>query len=86
MSEQGKAPVIVHAAEGKPINVMGVEFVYKATANDTGGLYAFTEGVVPPHRGAPLHVHHREDEAFYVLEGEFEIECACKSLMQPGTT
>jgi uncharacterized cupin superfamily protein len=25
--------------------------------------------------GAPEHIHHREDEAFYILEGEFEIEC-----------
>ena len=42
---------------------------------DTEGRYALTEGIVPPHHGAPEHIHHREDEAFYILEGEFEIEC-----------
>ena len=29
----------------------------------------------PPHGGLPLHVHHREDEAMYILEGEYEIQC-----------
>ena len=26
----------------------------------------------PPRSGPPLHVHHREDESFYVLKGEYE--------------
>jgi mannose-6-phosphate isomerase-like protein (cupin superfamily) len=29
--------------------------------------------VSPPQGGPPLHVHHREDEAFDVLEGEYEV-------------
>jgi len=37
---------------------------------------------VPPHHGAPGHIHHREDEAFYILEGEFEIECGARSSKQ----
>ena len=53
---------------------MGIEFTHKATGGETDSSYAFAEGLVPPHR-APLHVHHREGEAFYVLDGEFEIEC-----------
>ncbi|PYX80863.1 MAG: hypothetical protein DMG70_21975 [Acidobacteria bacterium] len=47
----------------------------KAVGADTDGRYALTEGTVPPHHGAPEHIHHREDEAFYILEGEFEIDC-----------
>ena len=31
--------------------------------------------VTPPHGGLPLHVHHQEDEAMYILEGEYEIQC-----------
>lgn len=78
--------VIVQAGEGLVLNVQGIRFTYKATSNDTGGLYAFTEGVVPPQHGAPLHVHHREDEAFYILEGTFEIECGGKTYTAgPGT-
>jgi len=79
-------PKVVHAGEGMQLNVQGIRFTYKATKEETGGLYAFTEGVVPPNHGAPLHIHHREDEAFYVLEGEFEIECDGEILrVGPGT-
>ena len=30
---------------------------------------------MPPGHEAPSHIHHREDEAFYILEGDFEVEC-----------
>jgi quercetin dioxygenase-like cupin family protein len=42
----------------------------KATGKETGGLYAIVEVLEPHGAAAPLHVHHNEDEAFYVLEGE----------------
>jgi quercetin dioxygenase-like cupin family protein len=40
------------------------------TAEDTGGLLSIVDITEPPGMEAPLHVHHREDEGFYVLEGE----------------
>ena len=42
----------------------------KATGKETGGLYTILEVLEPHGAAAPLHVHHNEDEAFYVLEGE----------------
>jgi quercetin dioxygenase-like cupin family protein len=42
----------------------------KATGNDTGDLYSIVEVLEPPGARAPLHLHRKEDEAFYVLEGE----------------
>jgi quercetin dioxygenase-like cupin family protein len=41
--------------------------------DETGDAYALTE--VIGRRGAmpPLHVHHRDDETFYVLEGELSL-------------
>jgi hypothetical protein len=51
-----------------------VHISYKATAQDnTRSEYALLEGSVAPGAGPPWHVHHREDEGFYVLEGTFEI-------------
>jgi hypothetical protein len=48
--------------------------------------YSLTEVIVPPHHGAPEHIQHREDAAFYILEGEFEIECAGETFSaSPGT-
>jgi quercetin dioxygenase-like cupin family protein len=41
----------------------------KATSKETGGHYTLVE-VLEPEGEAPLHVHHREHEAFWVLEGE----------------
>jgi quercetin dioxygenase-like cupin family protein len=40
------------------------------TGEDTNGRYALWEAVVPPGGGPPPHVHSREGEGFYVLEGE----------------
>jgi quercetin dioxygenase-like cupin family protein len=43
--------------------------VIKAGAADTGGQLTIVEVTEPPNAEAPLHVHHREDEGFLVLEG-----------------
>ena len=41
----------------------------KARAEETGGALGLVEGSFYQGFGPPLHVHSREDEAFYVLEG-----------------
>ena len=43
--------------------------VIRATGADTGGQMTIVEINEPPGSQAPLHVHHREDEAFWILEG-----------------
>ena len=48
--------------------------VIKATGADTGGQMAIIEITEPPGAEAPLHVHHKEDEAFWILEGEVTFE------------
>jgi quercetin dioxygenase-like cupin family protein len=52
--------------------VMGVLVTYKIPSHKTGGAYALFEVTTQPGAGPPPHIHHREDESFYVLEGEFE--------------
>jgi quercetin dioxygenase-like cupin family protein len=42
----------------------------KARAEDTGGALGLVEATLYRGFGPPLHVHRREDEAFYVIEGE----------------
>ncbi len=44
-----------------------------ATGEDTEGRYTFFEVHGPPGDEPPLHVHHDDDEAFFVLEGELEV-------------
>ena len=56
------------------LRVQEILFTYQAVGEDSDGRYALTEGIVPPHHGAPEHVHHRGDEKFYIFEGEFGTE------------
>ena len=48
----------------------GMLATIRATAADTDGQYTLVDVVAPPRLEAPLHVHHNEDEAFYILEGD----------------
>jgi quercetin dioxygenase-like cupin family protein len=43
---------------------------FLATGADTNGAYALWEALVPPGGGPPPHVHSREEEGFFILEGE----------------
>ncbi|WP_119269352.1 cupin domain-containing protein [Taklimakanibacter deserti] len=59
---------------GSTISFLSVTHLYKATAAETGGSFSLWEAVLPPGSGAPPHTHSREDEAFYVLEGELTFD------------
>ena len=49
--------------------------VVKATTASTGGAYSLCYHVGPVGSATPYHVHHVEDEAFYILEGESTFTC-----------
>jgi|tagenome__1003787_1003787.scaffolds.fasta_scaffold20837302_1 mannose-6-phosphate isomerase-like protein (cupin superfamily) len=51
---------------------MGELLTYKIPSQRTGGAYSLFEAATHPGAGPPPHVQHREDESFYVLEGEYE--------------
>lgn len=53
--------------------VLGVVNLCKATKQDTGGVFSFFVSTVPAGEGVPIHTHLAEDEAYYILEGTFEI-------------
>jgi mannose-6-phosphate isomerase-like protein (cupin superfamily) len=61
-------------------SVVGDRYTFLLTAEHTEGAYAVFEFFVPPGSGSPPHVHHREDEAFYVVDGEFEFTVAGQPL------
>jgi len=58
--------------EGKPLYLVGDLYTFKATGEETNGAFALWEAMIPPQAGPPPHIHRREDESFYVLEGEIE--------------
>jgi quercetin dioxygenase-like cupin family protein len=63
----------LEAGEGERTWIVGDTMTFKATAESTGGGLAFLENLTAPGGGPPPHVHTREDEFFYVLDGSFEI-------------
>ena len=68
------APVAVPGGEGEARWWFGALAVIKATSADTGGQMTIVEVTEAPGAEAPLHVHHREDEAFWILEGDVTLE------------
>jgi mannose-6-phosphate isomerase-like protein (cupin superfamily) len=59
---------VVEAEGGERLRFGEVEVVVKASGEMTGGAFTLFEENEPV--DTPLHVHEREDELFYVLEGE----------------
>lgn len=48
-------------------------------------IFVFPAGDHHPYRGAPLHVHHDQDEWLYILAGEFVAEVGGKRMrLKPG--
>jgi mannose-6-phosphate isomerase-like protein (cupin superfamily) len=65
--------VRVAAGEGRAYFVVGNLNTVKLAGEDTEGAYAVWVDTVARGSGPPPHVHHREHEDFFVLEGEFEL-------------
>ncbi|HVK08435.1 MAG TPA: cupin domain-containing protein [Gemmataceae bacterium] len=70
MPTSSHRPVLRPPGEGRVVAVVGDVYRFLATGGETDGKYALWEAVVPPGGGPPPHTHSREEEGFYVLEGE----------------
>ena len=67
-------PTLRKPNEGRTIAVVGDVYRFMATGEDTNGKYAMWEAIVPPGGGPPPHVHSREKESFFILEGEITFQ------------
>jgi mannose-6-phosphate isomerase-like protein (cupin superfamily) len=63
-------PIIRIPRQGRTVSLVGDVYRFLATGEDTDFKYALIEALVGPGGGPPPHVHSREDEGFYILEGE----------------
>jgi quercetin dioxygenase-like cupin family protein len=72
-------PLLISAGEGKSVNVIGNALNIRVRGRDTGGVLSIVECVDMPGGGPPPHIHHREDETFQVIEGEYEFTCGGKT-------
>lgn len=64
-----QAFVVRRAGEGEANDAFALPRVFKVTAEQSDGALAVWEEEVPPGAGPPLHVHHREQELFVVIDG-----------------
>jgi quercetin dioxygenase-like cupin family protein len=86
MTNMTHPPTVREPGEGKTIAVVGDVYRFLATGDETDGRYAMFEAVVAPGGGPPPHVHSREEESFYVLEGEITFQIGDERIVaQAGT-
>lgn len=74
------------SAEGRTIGVVGDVYRFLATGEETDGRYALFEAIVAPGGGPPPHIHSREEEGFYVLEGEITFQIGAERPVAPAGT
>ena len=68
-------PYVLQANEGEATWFLTTRMTLKASSDSTGNALTLIEVITVPGGTAPWHVHHREDEMFYVLEGNVLYKC-----------
>ena len=64
------SPVALRPGEGEPVWFLGALVTIKAVGEQSAGGVCVVEVDGPQGMASPVHVHRREDEWFYVIEGE----------------
>ena len=77
MPESGGDQGFVHVPPGggRAVWFNGGLVTFYALGEDTGGAFTLFEEALAPQDRAMPHLHHEEDQAFYVLEGDHEFIC-----------
>src|SRR5579864_1486723 len=86
MSTTAQLPYLNTRADAA-FRFLGMPSLMRATAETTNGAFGLMEHwEMPVGFASPYHTHHREDESFYILEGELAFVCGGKWLKAgPGT-
>ena len=72
METMQQSTSVVMPSDCKSMTAFGDEVTILLGPEQTGGLFTMFTGLVQPGGGPPPHVHAKEDEWFYVLEGKAE--------------
>jgi quercetin dioxygenase-like cupin family protein len=79
-------PVVLGRGEGAHLDVLGETITLLVSGKQTNGAFTVLTGTSPPGGGTPLHTHRDEDEALYVLDGEYDIQCGDRTVRAgPGS-
>ena len=78
--------IVKAPGEGASSWVLGDLYTFKALGENTNQTYGLIEIVMQPNSVVPPHVHTRENESFYIQEGEIEFQLAGQTIIAtPGT-
>lgn len=77
---RGPQPFLLRAGEGASVWSLGGRFTIKLGAAQAEQRFALVEALAFQATEPPLHVHHREDEAWYILEGKMTFYVGEQSL------
>jgi quercetin dioxygenase-like cupin family protein len=66
-------PALTDSGDGHSFTMLGAAMRLITTAAGTGGRFTVFEQVTPIGWGPPRHIHSREDEIVYILDGDYEI-------------
>ncbi len=76
----------VAPAEGQSVWAFGDRYTIKVTGAETRGAFALMECLIYPDSFTPPHIHHAEDEMFYILEGTLTLWVGGRSVMGEAGT
>lgn len=77
---------VLAPGEGQATWFLGTLMTLKAGAEQTSNAFTLLEWSAAPGFAPPRHVHHAEDEAFYILEGAMTVTCGNRSWeAEPGS-
>lgn len=79
--QSATSPFITGPGEGQAFWYLDALAQIKAPAAATGGQVSVGEHTLPHRSSPPLHVHAREDEAWYVLEGTITYQVGNETLV-----
>jgi mannose-6-phosphate isomerase-like protein (cupin superfamily) len=68
------APFAVQFGEGTALEIPTGEVMIKVATKETNGSLTVLEFLIGPKEGPALHTHLREDELWYVVEGDFRFK------------
>jgi mannose-6-phosphate isomerase-like protein (cupin superfamily) len=80
MSTPHQRAYVLSRDEGQATWFAGALMLRKAGGPETGGRFALLDQRVPGGYAPPRHVHHHEDEAWYILDGEVTFMCGDQTL------
>jgi mannose-6-phosphate isomerase-like protein (cupin superfamily) len=69
MSEEARRPFVLGPGEGASVWSLGGRFTTKLGDAAAEGRFALVEALALQSTEPPMHIHHNEDEAWYVLDG-----------------